>query len=160
MLLTLRFQYLPSITMASGLLWASPSRGDANWQTYGLLRATNCMCHARQIMLFSRILSFSLSFSPLNVFHLGEVSFPLYAKVMHSKSLVSEPSIAIGHGCLLANLSTSMMQSVSKSSSSLVSSRGVVRRFGASAAPSVSLARATSSVASASSMSDTMKCPL
>lgn len=35
----------------------------------------HCMCQARQMMLFRRILSFQRSFKPLNRFHFGDVSF-------------------------------------------------------------------------------------
>ena len=40
--------------------------------------------------LFRRILSFNISFNPLNCFHFGEVIFPLYASDMCLNSLVND----------------------------------------------------------------------
>ena len=97
---TRRFQYLPSSKMASVRLCCFESTDDENWQTTGLrpaistfsydlitssqrkdkTKANKCIhwiCHARQMILLSRILSFICNLRPLNVFHLGEVILPL-----------------------------------------------------------------------------------
>src|SRR5438105_4524519 len=68
------FQYFPSSRTASGLLCTSMVVWK--WQTGGRRPLTYCMYHSRQMMLLSRILSFTFSRSPLNDFHLGDVNCP------------------------------------------------------------------------------------